>query len=213
MAEYASKGVAGSGLGLGIAGTALGLLNANGNGNGLLGGLLGGGWNNQAAQMANAAGMNALMEKDAEIAKLKAEKYSDKNDVEVYAQTRRENQDLSDRLLGNWIKPLADEAAANKVTIARIEERMNCMNKTSELQHQILEQKIDTVAERAATGIAGNSAAIAHLGKIVDSITALHIPTSVICPEVMPRWNSWEAPTNQAPATQPVVGNVAVTNK
>ena len=39
MAEFASKGVAGSGLG--IAGTALGLLN-NG-GNGLLGGLLGGG--------------------------------------------------------------------------------------------------------------------------------------------------------------------------
>ena len=37
--EYASKGVAGSGLGLGIAGTALGLLNANGGG--LLGGLLG----------------------------------------------------------------------------------------------------------------------------------------------------------------------------
>lgn len=33
MAEYASKGVAGSGLGLGIAGTALGLLNGNGLGN------------------------------------------------------------------------------------------------------------------------------------------------------------------------------------
>lgn len=41
MADFASKGVAGSGLGLGIAGTALGLLN-NG-GNGLLGGLLVGG--------------------------------------------------------------------------------------------------------------------------------------------------------------------------
>ena len=39
MAEFAHKGVAGSGLGLGIAGTALGLLN-NGNG-GLLGGLFG----------------------------------------------------------------------------------------------------------------------------------------------------------------------------
>lgn len=39
MAEFASKGVAGSGLGLGIAGTALGLL--NGAGNGLLGGVLG----------------------------------------------------------------------------------------------------------------------------------------------------------------------------
>lgn len=32
MAEFASKGVAGSGLGLGIAGTALGLLNGGGNG-------------------------------------------------------------------------------------------------------------------------------------------------------------------------------------
>ncbi len=41
--KYASKGVAGAGLGLGIAGTALGLLN-NGNGLGNLGGLLGG-WN------------------------------------------------------------------------------------------------------------------------------------------------------------------------
>ena len=38
--DFASKGVAGAGLGLGIAGTALGLLNGNG-----LGGILGG-WNN-----------------------------------------------------------------------------------------------------------------------------------------------------------------------
>ena len=40
--DFASKGVAGAGLGLGIAGTALGLLNGNG-----LGGILGG-WNNGA---------------------------------------------------------------------------------------------------------------------------------------------------------------------
>lgn len=40
MSEYASKGVAGSGLGLGIAGTALGLLNNGGLGG--LGGLFGG---------------------------------------------------------------------------------------------------------------------------------------------------------------------------
>ena len=41
MAEFASKGVAGSGLGLGIAGTALGVLNNSANGNGLLGDLFG----------------------------------------------------------------------------------------------------------------------------------------------------------------------------
>lgn len=40
--EYASKGVAGTGLGLGIAGTALGLLALGGNGRGLFGGLGGG---------------------------------------------------------------------------------------------------------------------------------------------------------------------------
>lgn len=55
MAEFASKGVAGSGLGLGIAGTALGLLN-NG-GNGLLGGLLGGGNQNVVSALQAENGM------------------------------------------------------------------------------------------------------------------------------------------------------------
>jgi hypothetical protein len=40
MAEFASKGVAGAGLGLGIAGTALGVMNGG------LGNILGGGWGN-----------------------------------------------------------------------------------------------------------------------------------------------------------------------
>lgn len=62
MAEFASKGVAGSGLGLGIAGTALGLLNNGGNG-GVLGGLFGN--NNQAT-------ISALQ---AENSQLKAENY------------------------------------------------------------------------------------------------------------------------------------------
>lgn len=57
--EYASKGVAGSGLGLGIAGTALGLL--NGGGGNILGGVLGGNYNRYEA------------EKDAQIARLETE--------------------------------------------------------------------------------------------------------------------------------------------
>lgn len=60
--EYASKGVAGAGLGLGIAGTALGLLNGNGGGSNILGGILGGnGYNRYDA------------EKDAQIARLETE--------------------------------------------------------------------------------------------------------------------------------------------
>lgn len=83
MAEVASKGVAGSGLGLGIAGTALGLLN-NG-GNGLLGGLLGGGYQNVVSAL------------QAENSMLKAENYSDKNAKEVYAQSLADNRRLRDK--------------------------------------------------------------------------------------------------------------------
>lgn len=83
MAEFASKGVAGSGLGLGIAGTALGLLNNGGNG-GILGGLLGGG--NQ----------NVVSALQAENSMLKAENYSDKNAKEVYAQSLADNRRLRD---------------------------------------------------------------------------------------------------------------------
>lgn len=214
-AEYASKGVAGTGLGLGIAGTALGLLNNNGNGGGLLGGLLGGwnGFGNQAFhQMAGAMGMNALMEKDAEIAKLKAEKYSDKNDIEVYAQTRKENQDLADRLLGNWLKPLADEAAANKVTIARLEEKMCCMEKTSHLREENVRQRIDCVANEAAHGIHDIGMGLAALRNTVSGITRTIVPQTAICPPVMPRYNSFEVPTDTAPATQPINGTVNVAN-
>ena len=80
-------------------------------------------------------------------------------------------------------------------------------------REQIVNGKIDAVAERSATGIAGVSAGLAHLGRIVDSITALHIPATAVCPEPMARWNSWEAPTNQAPAVQPVNGTVNVASK
>lgn len=66
MAEFASKGVAGSGLGLGIAGTALGLLN-----NGGLGGILGGGYGGCHENMP----VNRYeLAKEQEIAALKSEK-------------------------------------------------------------------------------------------------------------------------------------------
>ena len=107
-AEFASKGVAGSGLGLGIAGTALGLLNNGGNGNGLLGGLLGGG--NQ----------NVVSALQAENSMLKAENYSDKNAKEVYAQSLADNRRLRDETFA-YLKPLADESANNRVELAKLQ--------------------------------------------------------------------------------------------
>lgn len=76
--EYASKGVAGSGLGLGIAGTALGLLNGG------LGGILGNSWNGNANCHENMPVNRYEMElnqsnaaKDSEIALLKANTFTD----------------------------------------------------------------------------------------------------------------------------------------
>lgn len=106
MAEFASKGVAGTGLGLGIAGTALSLLN-NGNG-GVLGGLLGGGNQNMVSAL------------QAENSQLKAENYSDKNAKEVYMQSLTDNRRLRDETFA-YLKPLSDEAANNRVELAKLQ--------------------------------------------------------------------------------------------
>lgn len=103
MAEFASKGVAGTGLGTGIAGLALGVLNSSNNGNGLLGGLFGGG--NQ----------NVVSALQAENSQLKAENYSDKNAKEVYAQSLADNRRLRDEAFA-YLKPLADESATKTRT-------------------------------------------------------------------------------------------------
>lgn len=82
--DFASKGVAGAGLGLGIAGTALGLL-----GNGLPG-ILGGGWNNAACgdnipvNRYELSMQRDLTNKDMEIAYLKSRDAAKSDSLELY---------------------------------------------------------------------------------------------------------------------------------
>ena len=84
MAEFASKGVAGSGLGLGIAGTALGVLNG-GLGN-ILGGLTNncGCGNNQYINRYEMELENKIVNRDSEIALLKSNIYTDQKIADVY---------------------------------------------------------------------------------------------------------------------------------
>lgn len=83
MAEFASKGVAGSGLGLGIAGTALGILNGG------LGNIFGGAMNcgcseNSFVNRYELEMENKIVSKDSEIALLKSNIYTDQKIAEVY---------------------------------------------------------------------------------------------------------------------------------
>ena len=156
MGDYASKGVAGSGLGLGIAGTALGLLNGNG-----LGGILGG--NNSSLQ--------------AEIAQLKAEKYTDTKGVELYKQAKEDNNSLKAEL-SPIIASLAAEASNNKVEVA------------------VLKEKLNNVAIQANNGISCLNTAVNNLATTVNNITKTVVPITAVCPQPMPAHNAWVAPTN-----------------
>jgi hypothetical protein len=98
--DFASKGVAGAGLGLGIAGTALGLLNGN------LGGILGG-WGNCGAATCseNMPVSRYELGQESEIAKLRSEialrdanTYNDQKSLELYKYFDGELRQIRDTL-------------------------------------------------------------------------------------------------------------------
>lgn len=198
MGEFASKGVAGSALGLGIAGLSVALLQGNQNGNGILGNLLG---NNCGCQNQT----SALM---AENAMLKAELNTDAKIAATYKACRDEKDGLGDRLLEKYINPIATEMAAMQVREARNDERIKCMGEKMEIGFHTLRhefgQAIALEGERRQNGdqsimcyVQGNYVP----GKLV-------MPRSSICPEVMQRYNTWVAPTTPAPDTQAVTGSI-----
>ena len=204
MGEWASKGVAGSGLGLGIAGTALGVLNSSNCGGGLLGGLFG---NNNCQ-------VNQISALQSEVSQLKAEKYSDRSIADVYTALRNETQALGDRLLEKYINPIAVEVSQIQVRDARMEEQIKCLQKTTELENRLirseLNNRIDQCCCTMNQGLVALQGTVNGLVGTVNSITTTVIPSTAICPEVMLRYNTWTAPTAVAPATQPVVGNIDV---
>lgn len=201
--RYASKGVAGSALGLAIGALAAPFVLGNGNG-----GILG--CNNNGPQM---AAMGVIAEKDAKIAELTAQKYSDNQDAVLYQATRAENEKLENRLMA-YITPLSQEAASNRERVAVLESQMKSNGEIADLREKLVRSelgaKIDSVAQTCGCGIAQLTNAVAGVQNTLNQITHLVVPRTAICPEVMERYNSWVAPTAAAPAVQPVTGNINV---
>lgn len=191
MGDYASKGVAGSGLGLGIAGTALGVLNGANNGNGLLGGLFGGGNNNAVSQL------------QSENAMLKAQKYSDNNAKEVYMQSLTDNRNLDTKLTAKD-DALIENAHETALKVARMEEQIKCCCEKQELREQILTGKINEVAlttkgrfdvlDQTIACLAGD---VRNNARAIADITDTIVPITKVCPQPMPRYNSYECPSQE----------------
>lgn len=168
--EYASKSQANTATwlgGLGLGGAVLnGIMNhINGYGGGIGGG---------AAMAAGAAGLSVMAEKDAKIAELTAERYTNGavSDLAKVNFTR-------DREIEGRVSSL--EATQKAEAAAFAEYRAN-QKEIQELREKLTEQKITTVAATAATAATALQGEIARLGGVVASITKIVVPNTAICP-------------------------------
>ena len=133
MAEFASKGVAGSGLGLGIAGTALGLLNNRG---GLLDGLLAGGTTcseNTPVSRYELGQESKIAELESQIALRDANIYNDQKMLDLYKYFNTEIRDIREAQNEKW----TEQAVVNCRTatmanqIADINATLNSITRTA----------------------------------------------------------------------------------
>lgn len=130
--DYASKGVAGAGLGLGIAGTALGLLGGN------LGSILGG-WGNCNAWNAGVCSENMpvtryelgqeqkIAELQAGIALRDANTYNDQKSLELYKYIDGQLREVRDTLCAQAVhnQKTEDSFVLARQDIAAVESRLN----------------------------------------------------------------------------------------
>lgn len=108
--DFASKGVAGAGLGFGIAGTALNLLGGNG-----LNGILGGWGNNNCGALF--AWERELSNKDGEIASLRADIATDRKVLDLY------------QYVDGRMRNIEGQLAQQAVTNAQITANISCMQR------------------------------------------------------------------------------------
>ena len=142
------------------------------------GGRGGGGGGADAAAAANATAAAcalAIAEKDAKIALLEADKYTDQKLVEVYKDLRGIDKEQS-------------------AVISNLASRLAAIETAAPLREQIVLGKIGEVATLATNGINCLTSQVNCLAATVAGITKNVVPISAICSAPMPQYNSWVAP-------------------
>lgn len=152
--KYASRGVAGTGLGLGIAGTALGLLAGNGGLN-----ILG--------------GANCACNEDHYVNRYEATQNARIAELETEVKLRDSNIYTDSKILELY---------------KYVDGKFGC------IESELCQQRVYNATNTAAIScINGQIAQLMALTKTV-------IPADNICPQPMPMYNSWTAPTATAAA-------------
>ena len=207
MAEFASKGVAGSGLGLGIAGTALGLLN-NG-GAGILGGLFNptnGGYVSEKEQFY----INEMNKRDAQLAQEKSERYADGIGIEAYKEAIALSN-KNDQKLGDFVEKVNSQAMTTAAELAVLKANIECLNQKVDYENKATREQMACADEGLRKDIHYTrhdlEQQLACTYNTLNNKFDCYVPWSkklsadVICPQPMARYNSWTAPTDTTTTT------------
>lgn len=182
--DFASKGVAGTGLGLGIAGTALALL--NGGASILGGGGMGGQRKPQYVTKEEFDLNSQIMAKDSEIADLKSQNYTNEKIVDTYKDLNRRIIDLGEKVDAN--RDRGDDRLA--ASVERLNGKIDC---NRNFQEGINAQQLAYNATNSAT-IACVQGQVAQL----QSLTKMVVPNSNLCPGVPTVYLTHTAPSLSA---------------
>lgn len=213
MAEFASKGVAGSGLGLGIAGTALGVLNGG------LGNLLGGGWNGYNNPATNGyvtekeqCYINRMNEAESHLAREKAERYADGIGIATFKEAIALSN-KNDEKLGAFIEKTSNQAMTTAAELAVLKANIECLNQKVDYENKAIRDAIicgdDSLAKDIRFTRHDLEQQINCTYNTLNNKFDCYVPWSkklsadVICPQPMARYNSWTAPTTTADTTTP----------
>lgn len=107
-----------------------------------------------------------------ELAREKAERFAEKTGAEIYNAMFAQYKELA-------------QATTN------IDKRVSALEVAGPLREQLLNQRIDCCCNSMSAGLAA-------LQNVVANITKTIVPITSVCPQPMPEYNSWTAPT--APA-------------
>ena len=110
----------------------------------------------------------------ADLAKEKAERFAEKTGSEIY------------NAMFAQYKELAQQTTA-------IDKRVSALEVAGPLREQLLNQRIDCCCNSMGAGLAS-------LQNVVANITKTVVPITSVCPQPMPEYNSWTAPTTTAGA-------------